>query len=405
VDIFILSDFIFVKLCYIFAFAFEKAFKEISLSCNVSEYTVRLYSSLFLGIGLLTQPGQSSSAVTAPTGPNNPLLVALGNRTVECPLSANKNIPGSFNKETNDRKAYSGATLKRKNVVDMKSKKEKTKEYFPESKSQNTISSSKNSPRDNRSISLEIVEWKKPKTKNTAQGLEQSEKRERSRSTTWKRTRKHDTPERKQRSPERGSSKSMKYAKNERITEREKRARRLHSPDRRSYTEDHSPPANKRISLLRREKVSLSDGNRYSPPNIVHNISLEREDNYSESDRATFSLPPSSSYGKDYTESQRSSDKESHSGGRSLPVVGQRNTQYTQNDEINEAEWRQIPSRSFIGDQSSAMTMQSSGLKPPKRRDDDAGRGNTSYSIDLINSALVSFSFLLLCIINDLVLW
>jgi len=116
----------------------------------------------------------------------------------------------------------------------------------------------------------------------------------------------------------------------------------------------------------------------------VRNISAEREDKQY-----------SSSYGMDYTDSQRSSGKESHSDGRSLPVVGQQDTQYTQNDEINEAEWRQIPSKSFIGNQSSRNTVQSAGLKPSKGRDDDAGRSNTSYSIDLINSALVSSSFLI----------
>jgi len=350
-------------------------------------------SSLFLGFDLPTQPGQSYSALTAPTGPKKPLLVALGIRTVECPLPAGKNIPSSVNKKTDHSKAFSGATLKRKHVVNMKSEKSKTKEHFPESKFQNTRSSSNNSPvraRDNRSSSREIVEWKIPKTKNTVEGLEKREKRESRRSPSEKRTRRHDTPERKEHSPRRGSSKDKKYAEDERISDRERRARRLHSSDRRRYTEDHSSPDNKRISPLSRKNDSRRDWD--SPPNKVCNISAQREDKQY-----------SSSYGKDYTESQRSSGKESHSGGRSLPVVGQRDTQYTQNDEINEAEWRQIPSKSFIGDQSSGMTTHSAGQKTPKGRDDDAGRGNTSYSVDLIKSALVRISSLLY-IINDYVL-
>jgi len=310
--------------------------------------------------------------VTAPTGPNKPPPIVKGNKTVKYPLPSEKNIhlkvskwqdSRSFNKEMDNSKAYSGATLK----------------------SQNTRSSSNNSPirvRASRSSSRQIVEWKIPKTKNTVEGLEQRERHESRRSPAEKRTRRRDTPEREEHSPRRGSSKDKKYAEDERISDRERRARRLHSSDRRRYTEDHSSPDNKRISPLSRKNDSRRDWD--SPPNKVCNISAQREDKQY-----------SSSYGKDYTESQRSSGKESHSGGRSLPVVGQRDTQYTQNDEINEAEWRQIPSKSFIGNQSSRNTVQSAGLKPSKGRDDDAGRSNTSYSIDLINSALVSSSFLI----------
>jgi len=333
-------------------------------------------------------------------------------------------VQGLKQKERHESRLHSGAMLKRRYVLDSKSNIGERKKHH-EIKSRSRRSSSNDSPvqaRYNRSSSPELYNWKRPKTTNTVQGLKQRERHESRRSTADKRSRGHDIPEREEHSPKH-STKKVKYVEYERIPNSERHAWGQLSPDRKVYAEKYFPPD--------REYVSRSDWGHYSPPNKVQtistdeklyysaparerlslpdkqndNITADREDNYSASDRAFCLLPHrdqySSSYGKDYTDSQRSSGKESHSGGRNPPVVSQRDTQNDRMTVDYDTDWKQISDRSYtLEPQSSGKTLQLVGLKPHKGRDDDArdgdtGQSDTSYSIDLINLALVSASFLI----------
>jgi len=486
-----------------------------------------------------TQPGQLHSAVYAPTWPNDSHPAVQEIQFFELPFPADKDIrkirrsPSSFvakfqescsyKEETDDAKVHSGAMLKRKYGLDSKSNKGERKKHFLESKSRSRRSSSNDSPiqaKYNRSSSSELYNWKRPKTANTVQGMEQRERHESRRSSAEKHSRGHETPEREEHSPKH-SSKQFKYGEYERIPNRERHAWGQLSPDKRVYAVESSPPDRvyvsppdrvyvsppdrECISPPDRKYVSRSDWEHYSPPNKAHyvsthekcyysaparehsslpdserysrissddvrnsggrslplvgqhdtqndtdgkyyysardreslflpdknlysslpssevgysgdislplvrqrdkqndNIRAVNEDNYSASDRKKKSQPHreqySSSYGKEYSDSQRSSGKESHSGGRSLPVVDRRDTQNDKMTVDNDTKWKQIPDRSYtLEPQSSGKTLQSVGLKPLKGRDGDTGRSDTSYSIDLINSALVSTS-LLICV-------
>jgi len=327
---------------------------------------------------VFTQPGQLHSAVNARTWPNESHPAVQEIQTFELPFLADKDIrkiqrsPSSFvakfqescsyneETETDDANVHSGAMLKRKYGFDSKLNKGEKKTHFHESKSQSRRSSSNESPiqaKYNRSNSPELYDWKRPKTTNKVQGLEQKEKRESRRSTADKRSRGHETPEREEHSPKH-SSKKLKYGEYERIPNRERHAWEHLSPDKRVYAEESSPPDRVYVSPpdrvyvsppdrdfvspTGREYVSRSDWEHYSPPNEVHNISTDEKYYYSAPAKERSFLPDSERY------SRISSGEVGHSGGKSLPLVVWQDTQ----DDTDGKDYYSAPKResSFLSD-------------------------------------------------------